>query len=239
MTAESEAPVLFTKDGGVAVVTLHRPAVRNAFNLAMRDALCETFDAVADDPEVRIVVLRGAGSDFCAGGDLREFGTAPSLTVARMTRWRRDFWGKLRTLPKITIAAIRGAAVGSGFEIALACDLRVAAADARFAFPETGRGLIPGATGTQTAARVIGRGRALELVLSGRTVAAAEARQLGLVSLVTDGVDSFPVALALARRLEAVSLVSLAALKRAAREGLDLPLAAGLALERRCAATSA
>src|SRR5216684_551464 len=137
-----------------------------------------------DDPDVRAFILRGNGPAFCTGGDVREFGTAPSPVVAREARWRRDVWGLLRTLPKPAIAAVHGYVVGGGVEMALLCDLVIAAEDARFSYPETGLAMIPGVAGTQTTARALGVGRAMDLILTGRWLDAQEAVRIGLVTRV-------------------------------------------------------
>ncbi|MGH7785852.1 MAG: enoyl-CoA hydratase/isomerase family protein, partial [Candidatus Binatia bacterium] len=180
------AAVLYdlVEDGRVAVVTLNRPRQLNAYNTAMRDGLYEALLAVRDDPGVRALILRGHGRAFCSGGDLREFGTAPSPARAREVRWLRDVWGTLWRLPVITIAAVHGLAVGGGFEMALLCDQCIASRDARFALPETALGMIPGVGGTQTLPRLIGTGRALHLVLSGDWLDARTAHRLGLVARV-------------------------------------------------------
>jgi enoyl-CoA hydratase/carnithine racemase len=229
--------VLYRKEasGRVAVVTLNRPRLLNAYDVAMRDALHEALLAVRDDPEVRVVSILGRGRAFSTGGDLHEFGTAPSPVGARQVRWRRDVWGLLWSLPQITVAAVHGLAVGGGFEMALLCDLCWAAPGATFALPETGLGMIPGVAGTQTLPRLIGLGRALDLVLTGRRLDAREALSLGLVARLLPRRG-------FARRVarEATNLAALdprlaAAVKRCVKEGLDAPLAGGLGLERRLA----
>ncbi len=225
--------VLYDKDGAVGIVSLNRPEVLNAYNVAMRDALFEALQAVRDDSEVRAMVLRGNGPAFSTGGDVTEFGTAPSPVAARDVRWRRDVWGVLRTLPKPAIAAVHGYAVGGGFEMALLCDLCIAAGDARFCYPETGLAMIPGVAGTQTVPRALGVGRALDLVLTGRWLTAAEALRLGLVARVVAPVRLRTAAVDLARRLCEMPPALVARTKRAVNEGLDLSLAEGLALERR------
>jgi len=227
--------VLYDKDGSVGIVSLNRPEVLNAYDVAMRDALYAALGAVRDDPEVRAVVLRGNGPAFCTGGDLHEFGSAPSPTVAREVRWRRDVWGLLRGLSVPVIAAVHGYVVGGGFEMALLCDLCVAATDARFAYPETGLGMIPGVAGTQTTPRAIGVGRALDLLLTGRWLDAAGAFDLGIVARVVAPARLDTVAVDLARRLCDVPPALVAGLKRAVNDGLDLQLDDGLALERRIA----
>jgi enoyl-CoA hydratase/carnithine racemase len=219
--------------GAVALVTLDRPDCLNAYDTAMRDDLYAALAVVDADPGVRVLVLRGRGPAFCAGGDLREFGSAPSPVAARAVRWRRDVWGRLLRVRAATLAAVHGLAVGSGMEMALLCDLCVATHDARFALPETGRALIPGVAGTQSLPRRVGVGRALDLVLTGRWLDADEAARLGLVARVVPRPRLDATALALARRLARLDPRVVVAARRCVRAAHDLPLHAGLALERR------
>ena len=225
--------VLYETDGPVAVVSLNRPEVLNAYNIEMRDGLFAALTAVRDDPDVRALVLRGNGPAFCTGGDVREFGAAPSPVIARAVRFQRDVWGTLKDLPKPSIAAVHGYAVGGGFEMAMLCDVCIAADDARFALPETGMAMIPGVAGTQTAARLFGLGRALDLVLTGRQLTAAEAHALGLATRLVPRNDLHREAVDLAHRLAAIDSRLLADAKRAVNEGLDLPLSDGLNFEAR------
>jgi len=231
--APNRSPVLLDKDGAIAIISLNRPRVLNAYNVAMRDALHEALLAVRDDPEVRAAILRGNGPAFCTGGDVTEFGTAPSPVAAREARWHRDVWGVLRSLPKPVIAAVHGYAVGGGFEMALLCDLCVAAKGTRFSYPETGLAMIPGVAGTQTTPRLLGVGRALDLVLTGRWLSARDALALGIVARVVPRSTLTAAAVDLARRLCQVPPALMERAKRAVNEGLDQSLAGGLALERR------
>jgi enoyl-CoA hydratase len=225
--------VLYARRGAVAWVTLNRPAQFNAYNMAMRDDLFQILAAIHDDREVRAMVLRGAGQAFSTGGDLAEFGMAPSPIVARWVRFRRDVWGLLRALPIPTIAAIHGYTVGGGLEMALLCDLAIAADDTRISLPETGAGMIPGVAGTQTAARRLGLGRSLDLCLTGRWIYAEDALLVGMVAEVVPLAELDRRALALARAVGRVSRERAAILKLAVWGGLDLPLGQGLELERR------
>ena len=229
------APVLYDKSGAIALVTLNRPEVLNAYNVAMRDALYGIFQAVRDDPGVRVVILQGNGPAFCSGGDIREFGTAPSPVAARTIRWQRDVWGLFWSLPAITVAAVYGAVVGSGLEMMVLCDIAIASADARFALPETGLGMIPGVAGTQTVPRLLGLGRGLDLVLTGRWLDAKAARRLGMVSRVVPAQRLRTAALRRARRLAQIPAPLAAALKRTINSTWELPLTEGLALEQRLA----
>jgi enoyl-CoA hydratase/carnithine racemase len=224
--------ILFERRGQVAWVTLNRPDVRNAYNTEMRDDLHAALSTVRDDESLRALVLRGAGPAFCSGGDIREFGSAPSPVVAREVRWRRDVWGLLRSLRQPTIAAIHGHAAGSGLEMALLCDFRIAATDAILSLPETGLGMIPGVVGTQTAPRVIGVGRTLDLVLTGRRIDAREARRVGIVGSVVSSARLADEANRLARRLVKLDGELISRVKNLVVRGLDLPLTLALARER-------
>lgn len=229
------ATLRYEKRGRVAVATLDRPEVLNAYNVAMRDDLYAILGAADDDPDVRVLVLRGRGRAFSSGGDLTEFGTAPSPLVARTVRWRRDVWGRLLTLRAATIAAVHGHAAGSGMEIAMLCDLCVAADDARFVLPETALGAIPGVGGTQTLPRRAGAAVALDAVLTGRVFDARAALAAGIVNRVVPAARLEAGALAVARRLAAVDPALVLAARRAVRAGHDLGFDAGVGLERRLA----
>ncbi len=235
MSAEGDT-VLYEKCGGVARLTLNRPRRLNAYNVAMRDELYSLLEAVRDDPEVRAVVLSGAGERaFCAGADLSEFGTAPSQAVARAVRWERDVWGLFLDIDKPIVAALHGYVIGSGVEMACLCDLRVASEDATFAMPETALGMAPAAGGSQTLPRVVGRGAALEMLLAGRRLSAAEAYRAGLAHRVVSRDALAGEAMALAERLAGLEPGAVSAVKRAIRHGMDGPLARGLELEERLA----
>jgi enoyl-CoA hydratase len=223
------------EDGRVAVVTLNRPERLNAYDTAMRDGLYEALLAVRDDPGVRAVIVRGNGRAFCTGGDVAEFGSAPSASRAREVRWLRDVWGTLSRLPAISIAAVHGLAVGGGFEMALLCDQCIASPEARFALPETGLGMIPGVAGTQTLPRLLGVGRALDLTLTGRWLDARSAARLGLVTRIAPAARLLAAARAMARRIARLDRATVARLKRAVTEGPERPLDQGLSLERRLA----
>lgn len=229
------ATVLFEKRDGIAWVTLNRPRMFNAYNVQMRDDLHQVLSAIHDDPEVRAMVLAGAGKAFSTGGDVSEFGQALSPIVARWVRFRRDVWGLLRALPIPTVAAVHGFTVGGGIEMALLCDLTIAADDTRICLPETGLGMIPGVAGTQTASRRCGLGRGLDLCVTGRWIDAKEALRVGLVAEVVRLAALNRRAQSLARTLSRLPWESVAAAKLAVRCGLDMPLKEALELERRLA----
>lgn len=228
----SPPAVLYEKDDGIAVVSLNRPAMLNAYNVEMRDDLYEILQAVRDDPEVRVMIMRGEGPAFCTGGDVSEFGSAPSPVRAREVRWQRDNWGLLLRLPQPTIAAVHGYTVGGGMEMALLCDMCIAADDTVFFLPETGLGMVPGVAGTQTAPRAIGLGRALDMVLTGKRLGADQALQIGLVNQVVPLATLLTEAKSLAYTLSRCNPTVVALAKRAVRQGADLPLSDGLRLEQ-------
>jgi enoyl-CoA hydratase len=229
------ATLRFETEGPVATVTLDRPECLNAYDVQMRDDLFAVLGAVDDDPGLRVLVLRGRGPAFSAGGDLREFGSAPSPVVARAVRFRRDVWGRLLELRAATLASVHGFAVGGGMEMALLCDLVVAARNARFALPECGLGMIPGVAGTQTLVRRVGTGRALDVLLSGRFIGAREAARLGLVARVVGRARLEAVTQRLARRLASLDPAVVTAVRRCVRAAHETSLASGIALERRLA----
>ncbi|MBI4571540.1 MAG: enoyl-CoA hydratase/isomerase family protein, partial [Chloroflexi bacterium] len=174
--------IIYEKDGeGVARLTLNRPGKLNAVNLQMRDELWQALLAFRDDPDARVLIVRGAGSAFCSGADLSEFGTAPTYVESRRARQERDLWGLLLHLPKPVIAALHGYALGAGLELALLCDLRLASEEARLGVPEVGLGYIPSAGGTQTLPRAVPLGVALRMILTGDPIDAREAYRLRLV----------------------------------------------------------
>ncbi len=233
--ATVEPAVLFEKHGAVAEIVLNRPGALNAYDTSMRDGLYEALTAVRDDPEVGVVLLFGNGRAFCTGGDLREFGTAPSPTRAREIRWQRDVWGTLWALPQITIAAVHGPVVGGGLEMLLLCDQAIAARDAIFSLPETGLAMIPGVAGTQTLPRLVGATSALDLVLRGSVIDARRAQELGLVQSVVESDRLRARARRVAARMTVGPRRVRTALKRLVNGADDYPLGVGLALERRVA----
>jgi enoyl-CoA hydratase/carnithine racemase len=225
--------IIYEKQDSVAYITLSRPEALNAYNIKMRDELYETLGAIKDDPDVLVVILKGAGEKaFCAGADLTEFLTAPAPVFARQARFERDVWGLFLSLEKPFIAAMHGYVLGSGIEMALCCDIRLASDDARFGLPEPGLGIIPAAGGSQTLPRVIGRAAALDMLLSGRWLTAAEALNKKLVNKVVPRAELYTEAQKIAAKIKSYSPKAISAVKQAVTRGLDLPLNEGLELER-------
>ena len=228
--------LIYEKRNTIAHITLNRPKVLNVYNVQMRDELYQILSAMRDDDEVRVAIFKGAGEKaFCAGADLSEFLTAPSPTVARQVRWRRDVWGLFLSIPQPLIAVLHGYVLGSGIEIALCCDIRVASEDAQFGLPEVGLGIIPAAGGTQTLPRIIGRSRALEMLLTNRWIGSEEAYRIGLVNTVVSRGKLLQTAEEMARKLASFNPIAIRNAKQAVVRGLDLSLREGLELEKRLA----
>jgi len=224
--------VLYEKKDDIGYVTLNRPQALNVYNLQMRDELYQVLAAIKDDPEVRVAIFSGAGDRaFCAGADLTEFLTAPSPVIARQVRWERDVWGLFLSINRPLIAALHGYVMGSGLEMALCCDIRIASEDAQFGVPEMGLGVIPAAGGSQLLPRVLGRAHALEVLLTGRRINAEEAHRLKLINQVVPRGDLLPAAERLTSRIKAYSPMALSCAKQAITRGLDMSLERGLELE--------
>lgn len=228
--------VVYQKLDTIAFVTLNRPRVLNVYNIRMRDELLQVLSAIKDDPEVMVAVFKGAGERaFCAGADLSEFLTAPSPTIARQVRWERDVWGLFLSLPQPLIAALHGYVLGSGIEIALCCDIRIAAEDTQFGLPELGLGIIPAAGATQTLSRTIGRARACEMMVTGHRIDAEEAFAIGLVNRVVPRDELLSTAESMARQIALFDPAAVRKAKQAVVRGSDLTLPEGLKLEKRLA----
>jgi enoyl-CoA hydratase/carnithine racemase len=229
--------VIYEKHDSIAWVTLNRPQALNAFNVRMRDDLYEVLTAIKVDDEVRVVVFKGAGDKaFCAGADLKEFLTAPSAVKARRIRAVRDLWRLFLSLPQPLIAALHGYVLGSGMEIALFCDIRIASHDVIFGFPEVGLGILPAAGGTQTLPRAIGLSGALDMLLTGRRFGGEEALNRGLVNQLIPRDTLLQVSEEMARTIASYDPVAVRNAKQAVVRGSDLSLDQGLELESRLAA---
>ena len=214
------------------LLALNRPEALNALSFSILREIADAIDAAAGMKDIRALFLTGAGSKaFCAGADIKELRNRSLLDQKRGAELGQAAFAKLDRLPVPSIALINGYAFGGGLELALAATFRLASANAAFGLPEVKLGLIPGYGGTQRLPRVIGEPRALEMILTGRTVKAAEAVQIGLVhQLVEDG-DLLDAGIAFARRFSCYSLPALEFARRAVQRAGDLPLHEGLQLE--------
>jgi len=224
--------ILYEAADGVATVTLNRPAVHNAMNEALRRDMTNCFEALANDEQVRVVVVTGAGGKaFSAGADIREF-TAPQVpTVFRENRRKLDFRAAMDKCGQPIIAAIGGHCFGGGLELALACDIRIASADSRLGLTEVDLAIIPGGGGTQRLPRVVGRGKALEMILTAARIDAAEALRIGLIERLVPAGEALKAAHELAATLAAKAPVALRYAKESVVKGLEMALVDGLRLE--------
>ena len=231
MTAGTYQSIRIERRGHSAWITLNRPDVINAINTPMRKEIPAALDSLDADPDVRVIVITGAGPrGFCAGADIKEpAADKHEGSESATTSWIERF----DEIAVPIIAAVHGFCLGGGLEIALACDIRIADDDASFGLPETRLGLIPGGGGTQRLSRLIGHGRAIELMMSGRRIDAFDAEKLGLVTRLPEHEGEFLDSVrAYVDDLASRPPLALRAVKKAVREGSDKPLAEGLRLER-------
>ena len=217
---------------GVALVWLDRPEVLNALDYRTLGELVEALDELDGHESVRCIVITGAGERaFAAGADIKEMADATPVSLSVANNFAR--WERLRRVRVPLIAAVRGFALGGGCELAMACDMVVAADNAVFGQPEIKLGIMPGAGGTQRMTRALGKARAMELILTGRNLSAREAHERGLVSRVVAREETLPAALALAAEVASMPPLGVRAAKEAVNRAYELSLEAGLEFERR------
>jgi len=223
----------------IAVVTLDRPEAMNALSRALRGALHEAMSNLASDSEVSVIILTGAGRAFTAGLDLKELGADPQgLSAANATGARENPVLAIRQCPQPVIGAINGVAITGGFEVALACDVLIASASARFADTHARVGILPGWGLSQRLSRIIGPSRAKELSLTGNFLDARTACDWGLVNRVVEPEELMPTALALATDMASIPRDTLITYKKLIDEGYDLPFGAALAHEHAVSASA-
>lgn len=228
----TDRPVSTSTVDGVLTVTLSRPDKRNALDRRALTGLRAALDRARTDPDVRAVVLTGAGPVFCAGADIGEYATATPAGFADFTDLANTVVAELAALPKPVVAAVDGPALGGGFELVLAADVAYAADTATFGLPELSLGLIPGWAGTQRLTNALGVQRTLAALWTGRRFGAAEALALGLVTEVCPAESLLPAAVGFARQVGALPPAVLAATKRAVRSAASQQVGPGAAVER-------
>ena len=216
---------------GVALVTLQRPEALNALSFALLDELAMALEALDGDPACRAIVITGSGDRaFAAGADIRELEPQTSATLTESGAFAA--WDRIAAIGLPLIAAVRGFALGGGCELAMACDMIVAAEDASFGQPEIRLGVMPGAGGTQRLTRAIGKARAMEMILTGRTMTAQEADAHGLITRIVPAPATVDAALELAARIAAMPPLAVRAAKAAILDAEERSLGEGLARER-------
>jgi len=217
---------------GVALITIDRQEALNALSFDLLDELAAALEGLDHDQDCRAIVLTGAGTRaFAAGADIKELAVQTPITLTTQNRF--GAWDRIWAIRTPLIAAVRGFALGGGCELAMSCDMIIAAEDAQFGQPEIKLGVMPGAGGTQRLTRAIGTAKAMELILTGRNLGAAEAEAAGLVTKVVAPDETLPAALELAARIAALPPVAVRAAKQAILRAAELPLSAGLDFERR------
>jgi enoyl-CoA hydratase len=234
--------VLYEKKGVIAYVTVNRPKVLNALNHQTWGDLRTAFEEAREDADVRGVILTGAGDRaFIAGADISELAHVTAVEAEQSSSFGQAVLNLIENLGKPVIAAVNGFALGGGCETAMACSIRIAAENAKFGQPEVKLGLLPGGGGTQRLPRLVGKGRALQLILSGETINAAEAHRIGLVNEVVPDADVIPRAEAILRQILANAPIAVRYSLEAVNKGLETSQAEGLSLEASffgiCAAT--
>ncbi len=214
------------RDGGITIIMLNRPKQLNALNQAVIGELLAAFGELAQATDVRAIVLTGAGDRaFAAGADIGELAELPSASAARRVAQRSHELGKrMAALPQPIIAAINGFALGGGLELALACDIRLAADTAKLGLPEVTLGILPGWGGTQRLSRLVGPGMAKLMMMTGERVDAAEALRAGIIERIYPQAELLDAAKQLAHKLASLPPLSIAAIKQAVVNGLDMPL---------------
>ena len=231
-TAPALENVLYEKKDGIAYVTLNRPKVLNALNQRTWQDLRSAFEDARDDATVRGIILTGAGDKaFIAGADISEIAHITAVDAEQSSRYGQDVLTLIENLGKPVIAAVNGFALGGGCETAMACTIRVASEHARFGQPEVSLGIIPGGGGTQRLPRLVGKGRALQLILSGAMITAQEAYRIGLVNEVVPATDLIPRAEAILKQIFANAPVAIRFSLEAVNRGLETSQAEGMALE--------
>ncbi len=222
----AESNVLVERDDAVAIVTINRPQVLNALNSDTIDQLRRTMLDLQHDAAIRAIVLTGAGEkSFVAGADINELAVQTPASGREHALRGQHVFDLIENLGKPVIAAINGFALGGGCELAMACTLRIAAETARIGQPEINLGLIPGYAGTQRMSRLVGRGRAMDLILTGAPVAAAEAERIGLVSRVVPAAELMAAARSLAAQLARSAPIAMRYIISAINKGADMPFA--------------
>ena len=224
--------IKFEKKKQIAYITVDRPKVLNALNMATMEELRQAFASVKDDAEVRVVILTGGGEKaFVAGADIGELSQHSPVSAKEYTHKGQAVLDLIEHLGKPSIACINGFALGGGCELAMACTMRLASENAKLGQPEAKLGLIPGYGGTQRLPRLVGKGIAMQLVLTGEMITAQEAHRIGLVNEVVPAAELVPRAEALAAKIIANAPLAIQYAMEAVNHGLDLPLAEGLYVE--------
>jgi enoyl-CoA hydratase len=224
--------LLFSSNAGIGVLTLHRPHALNALNYDLLKELDDVLTHIEEDETTKVVIITGSGDRaFAAGADITEMQPLSAMAGRSWARFGQAVFNKIENLPQPVIAAVNGFALGGGCELAMACDIRLAADNARFGQPEVTLGIVPGFAGTQRLPRLVGKGRAKELLFTGDIIDAREAYRIGLVNSVTAPAELMNTARALAEKIMSRAAAAVMLCKTAVNKGLDMDLSSGVDYE--------
>lgn len=224
--------LLFEKEGSIGLLTINRPKVLNALNRETMTEISQLVGKIATDPEVAVLIITGAGEkSFVAGADISEMRTLSALEGRAWSKFSQATFNALENLPQPVIAAVNGYALGGGCELAMSCDIRIASEKAKFGQPEVLLGVVAAFAGTQRLPRLVGKGRAKELLFTGDQIDAAEACRIGLVNKVVPAGELLTAAKALAAKIISRGPVAVQLCKAAVNEGLDMDLKSAQAYE--------
>jgi enoyl-CoA hydratase len=226
------ANLLYENQDGIALITMNRPKALNALNQETLDELNQLVDVLAKDSSVQVVILTGSGDKaFVAGADIAQMQSMSAMEGRNFGKLGQAVFNKLENLPQPVIAAVNGFALGGGCELAMACDIRIASEKAKFGQPEVTLGITPGFAGTQRLPRLVGKGRAKQLLYTGDVIDAQEAYRIGLVNVVVPAEELMTTARAIAQKIQSRAAVAVQLCKAAVNEGLDTDLETGTAYE--------
>jgi len=223
--------VTLEQKGAIGVITMNRPEALNALNEQVLQDLSDVLDQVENNEEILVAIVTGAGRSFVAGADIGQMSGLSAVEGKKFGVFGNNIFHKLENLTKPTIAAVNGFALGGGCELAMSCDIRLASEKAKFGQPEVGLGITPGFGGTQRLPRIVGISKAMELILTGKTIGAAEAKAIGLVSEVYPPEELMDKAMEMAKAICANAPIAVAESKRCIRMGMQTDIATGSAFE--------
>jgi enoyl-CoA hydratase len=229
--AEAEKNILISKENGICIISLNRPKVLNALNHELMLELTEALECFDSDNSVRVIIITGNDRAFAAGADIKEM--LDENTISILLTDNLAIWGKIRNIKKPIIAAVSGFALGGGCELAMSCDIIIASESAQFGQPEINIGVIPGAGGTQRLTRLVGKHKAMEMILTGATINAKEAQAIGLVNKVVPVELYLQEARAMAENIAKKPPIAVRLAKESILKSFDSTLTEGLSYERK------
>lgn len=224
--------MLFKKEGNIGILSINRPDALNALNSIVLDELNEAMDVINNDEDVHVIILTGEGRAFVAGADIGEMKNMNPIEARAFAEKGLSLFRKIELLEKPVIAAVNGFALGGGCELSMSCDIRIASEKAKFGQPEVGLGITPGFAGTQRLSRLVGIGRAKELIFTCDIISAEEAYRIGLVNKVVSGQELMTSAIEMANKILSKSQLAIRYANTAINRGIETDLDTGMAIEK-------